>query len=190
MDAKEFFHRCIHMADHAAMQVQESDLHKPTPYNKWDVRQLLNHMVYELAQMPDVLQGKTVGEIGGAYDGDLLHQDPTGSWRVRLHDAIGAVDQAPEEAIVHVSAGDIPAEDYIIEASADMVIHGWDLAKALGQEYHIPDDLCGIILGQFKENFMMMRQQSQAVTEVPIPDNADIETKLLALYGRSQQWSV
>src|SRR3954452_9083156 len=63
----------------------------PTPCEGWDVRTLVNHMVYEYAWGPDLLGGATVAGVGSKDDGDLLGDNPLAVWP--------AVSRAPADAI-------------------------------------------------------------------------------------------
>ena len=38
------------------------------------------------------------------------------------------------DRIVHLSYGDVPADHYVNEVATDLLIHGWDLARAIGAD--------------------------------------------------------
>ncbi len=42
---------------------------------------------------------------------------------------------------MHLSFGDTPAEKYLRQLSADLLLHGWDLAQATGGDEALPADL-------------------------------------------------
>ena len=48
---------------------------------KFTLRDIINYHAYDSAWVPDVLAGKTLAEVGSTYDGDLLGNDPKGSYR-------------------------------------------------------------------------------------------------------------
>src|SRR5690349_18972781 len=49
---------------------------RPTPCSDWDVRELVNHVVGEEWWTKPIVDGRTVEEVGSAFDGDLLGDDP------------------------------------------------------------------------------------------------------------------
>jgi uncharacterized protein (TIGR03086 family) len=60
--------------------IRDDQWTKPTPCTEWDVRTLLNHLVYEQLWAPELLRGATVEEVGDRFDGDVLGDDPFKSW--------------------------------------------------------------------------------------------------------------
>src|SRR5688572_22903393 len=103
MNAKDFFASALEQATVVMERVQAGDLGKPTPDTEWDVRALTNHMVYELSWVADLVNGKTIAEVGDKYEGDLVGDDPVGKWRTAVAEAQGAVDKADASAPVQLS---------------------------------------------------------------------------------------
>lgn len=114
---------------------------QPTPCAEWDVRALVNHVVGENRWMVPLLEGSTVDEVGSALDGDLLGDDPKGAWHASVAPALEAVDRTPVDQTVHLSFGDFPASEYLWQLTSDVLIHGWDLARATGQSEEMPAHL-------------------------------------------------
>jgi uncharacterized protein (TIGR03086 family) len=53
----------------------------PTPCSEWSVRDLVNHLASEHLWAPHLLRGETIAQVGDRYDGDVLGDDPAGTWR-------------------------------------------------------------------------------------------------------------
>lgn len=157
----------------------------PTPCTEWDVRQLVNHLVFENLWVGELLQGKTIAEVGDRFSGDVLDNDPLDSFDKALKTAKGAVD-APGamETTCHVSYGDVPGSAYISEIFNDFLIHGWDVAKATGQSTTLDPDLVSATYEMLEPRKEKIRASGVFGTEVPVPPDADLQTKLLALLGR------
>src|SRR3989344_2656950 len=115
MDPKELFARSLGQATGCINHLYDEHMSNPTPCKEWDVRALMNHMVYELRWMPDLLAGKTVKEVGKRYDGNLLTSNPKMGWQHAADAALMAVKHVDPDKIVHLSYGDRSAKDYILE---------------------------------------------------------------------------
>lgn len=113
----------------------------PTPCSDWDVRALVNHVVGENRWMVPLLAGSTVADVGTSLDGDLLGDDPKEAWHRSVGPALEAVERTALDQTVHLSFGDFPASEYLWQLTSDVLIHGWDLARATGQGEEMPSHL-------------------------------------------------
>lgn len=184
MDPKELFARSVGQASGCVQHLDEDQLDNPTPCTEWNVRALLNHMVYELRWVPDMLSGKRVDEIGDRYEGDLLKTDVHSAWQHAADAALVAVKHVDPDTIVHLSYGDARARDYIAEVGGDIFVHTWDLDQGMNCTLVMDP-----ILAQSVYENTLPRKDSLAASglfapPVDVPGTASIQTKLLALFGR------
>src|SRR5262245_18529994 len=104
-----------------------------TPCHEWDVRVLVNHIVGETLWAPPLFAGRTVADVGDAFDGDRLGDDPVASFDGSAVEALAAVRElGAMDRVVHLSFGDVPGEEYALQLLADLLVHSWDLARATG----------------------------------------------------------
>jgi uncharacterized protein (TIGR03086 family) len=185
MDSKRFFVQAVQVGGTCVPHISEAQLGNATPCSEWDLRALLNHMVYELLWMPDILAGKTVAEVGDKYDGDVLKEDPKGAWQSAAEKANAAVEQADPAATVHLSYGDVPASDYITEVGVDILVHGWDVGQAISCTLVMGDNLAKHAYAYYLPRADAGRKNGSFGPAVPVSDDTDIQTKLLGLLGRS-----
>ncbi len=107
----------------------------PSPCAGWTVRDVLNHLACEHLWSPDLLRGQTLEEVGDRFDGDLLGDDPVGSWRRAVSASMIAWAQADPAASVHTSAGSMTVEEYAHQMLLDLTVHGWDIGRGAGLPY-------------------------------------------------------
>ena len=157
-----------------------------TPCPDWDVRALVNHLVYELRWSVPLLAGRTVAEVGDRFDGDLLGGDPVARWESAAQEALAAVDgEGAMDRTVHLSFGDFPGREYVMQLFADLVIHGWDLGVATGQDARLDPDLvdaCAVWFAGVADGY---RQAGAVGPRLDVPSDADPQERLLAAFGRS-----
>jgi uncharacterized protein (TIGR03086 family) len=157
----------------------------PTPCTDWDVRTLVNHLVYEAKWAPDLFHGKTVEEVGGRYDGDLLGDDPVAAWRSGNAEARAAIGEfGALERIVHLSYGDVPGSEYLSQLNLDLAIHGWDLARAIGDDETIDPTLVDAFLPFVEEHAAELSGSGMFGEPIDVGAGADAQTRLLGLLGR------
>ncbi|MFH8366851.1 TIGR03086 family metal-binding protein [Streptomyces sp. NPDC018031] len=158
----------------------------PTPCTEWSVRDLVNHLTVEQLWVPPLVQdGRTTEDLGDAFDGDVLGEDPVAAWdraaaaAREAFAAPGALDRT-----VGLSYGDTSAEDYCSQMTADAVVHGWDLARAVGADERIPDELLAFTAREVTPYAGDLAQTGLFAAPVEPPPGADAQTALLALLGR------
>lgn len=67
-------------------------------------------------------------------------------------------------------------------------MHTWDLARATGQDDHLDGDYCRALYEGMEPMDEVLRRSGQYGPRVPVPQNADWQTRLLGLIGRDPQW--
>jgi uncharacterized protein (TIGR03086 family) len=162
----------------------------PTPCGEWNVRALLNHIVYEDLWTVPLMEGATIAEVGDRYEGDLLGDDPLGAARAACDMAVTAAASGIVAGnTVHLSFGDIPAEEYARQLAADHMIHGWDLAVATGGDTSMDPDMVEALAAWFAGNEDAYRRAG-AIAERPAGDGepGDAWSELLRAFGRDPSW--
>lgn len=150
------------------------DLEAATPCDEWRVRDLLNHMLETQRYFASAARGEDASPPG-ATPPQLLSSDPGADFaRARTE----VMDAFRREGVIDKTG---PALGI---AFADQLLHGWDLARATGQDATMPDGLAqaayDVIHGRFTE------EQRQGVFKpaVPVGDDASPQQRLLAYTGR------
>jgi uncharacterized protein (TIGR03086 family) len=182
------FQKAANAFDASLHEISSDDAwSRPTPCADWDVRALVQHVVSELAWIAPLVEGKTIEEVGGALDGDLLGSDPLGAFHHHCNLAHAALEQPGAlDGTVHLSFGDFSGTYYADQVGGDVLIHSWDLAKGLGLDDTLPEEL--LPWGQrWAEDVRAQFGDNPAfAAPIAVPDDADPQTRLLALLGRQR----
>ena len=160
----------------------------PTACSEWDVRALVNHLVYEQLWATPMLNGSTVDEVGDRFDSDLLGTDPVAAWdraakeSAAAFSAPGALDRTTSS-----SRGPLPAVQYVAEMTMDLLVHRWDLGHGIGEEQRFTDDELTQVEAMVTA-IEPMQQQLQAAGVFGPPATvdaaADPQARALAAMGR------
>lgn len=151
----------------------------------WTVGDLVAHLVTEALWVPPLLAGEPVAE-GRFPDAtsDLLGDDPFTGWESAADDALSAF--AEDDALVrtvHLSRGPTPATEYILEMTADLTVHAWDLARATDGDTDLDGELLTAALVYADR---LPEDGIPGIIDPPldVPPSADPLTRLLARFGR------
>jgi uncharacterized protein (TIGR03086 family) len=159
--------------------------HDPTPDAGWDVRALVNHVIAEDLWAPPLLAGMTIAEVGDRFDGDQLGDDPGAAWAAAASASVASVAEAGAlERTVHVSFGDITGQEYVSQLTCDHLIHGWDLARALGADERMDPGLVEFAYGFLAPQVDGWRSAGAFGPLVEVPAGASPQDQLLGLTGR------
>ena len=149
-----------------------------TPCTEWNVGQLVEHVVGGA--------GYASVALAGAHP---QPSDPSQS-AVDAYDAnvgktLEACGQAGAmEKLVQSPMGEIPGGQLMAGLFMDQLIHGWDLAKATGQDTAMPAQLVEVCYQMFAPNIDMLRQSGEFGPEVSVSSDASVQDKLISLTGR------
>ena len=64
-------------------------------------------------------------------------------------------------------------------------MHTWDLSRATGQDETLDADKCAVMLAGMEPIEDAMRSSGQYGPRVEVPDDADVQTRMLAFIGRN-----
>ncbi|MFJ7418268.1 TIGR03086 family metal-binding protein [Streptomyces uncialis] len=122
--------------------VREDQLDASTPCPDYAVRHLLGHLVSLSVAFRDAAR-RELGPTTDTSPGSSLPELPA-DWRVALPGALAEMAEAWRDPAAwegETRAGGVPLPGAVagLVAVDELVVHGWDLARATGQEY-APDE--------------------------------------------------
>lgn len=160
-----------------------ADWEAPTPVAGWTARDVVAHLT---TWFPGFLQS------GAAIELPPGAGDPVTAWQ-RQTRAIQEILDNPELAgrpFSHRHSDRIPVCDAIDQFyTPDVFMHTWDLARATGQPDDLDLDFCAFLLAGMEPFEEAMRSSGQYGQAVPVPSDADPQTRMLGFIGRDPFWS-
>jgi uncharacterized protein (TIGR03086 family) len=184
-DIAELHDRALESTGRVVAGIRADQWHNPTPCEGWDVRDLVNHLVSGNLWAAELAAGATIDEVGDRLDGDLLGSDP--------HTAFDASAKASSEvfhrsgaleAQCAVSYGPVPGSVYAGHRFIDVLVHGWDLATATGQDTTIEPALVDACLDVVEPQAGLLQASGMFGTGVDPSPEATPQTRLLSVLGR------
>ncbi len=157
-----------------------------TPCPGWDVHGLVNHLVAGNFWAAELGAGGTVAGVGDRLDGDLLGSDAVAAYAGSAR-AAAVVFRGPRalDAPCAVSYGPVAGSVYAGHRFIDVLIHGWDLAVATGQDPTLADDLVQACRQVTEPQISALRAGGAFAPGAPVPPGASDQAELLAMLGRS-----
>jgi uncharacterized protein (TIGR03086 family) len=154
-----------------------------TPCTDWSVRDLVNHVTGEHLWAPHMLDGETIAQVGDRYDGDILGDSPVTAWEQAARASRAAWLSTSPDAVVHLSFGDNPALEYGQQMLADLLIHGWDLARGAGLDETMEPAAVALVLAYMDANAKSW--EAAGIFAPPVDIDSDEPAKrLIAMSGR------
>ena len=174
-------------------QVRPDQLDLPTPCGAWRLRQLLAHMIGQNHGFADAGEGKRTDRSDWADR--PFGDDPAGPFRAsaaRVTEAFAQHGLLEREFwLPEVRGGmSFPARTAIGFHFVDYVVHGWDVAAAIGVPARFAPELLHGVLPYAREvpDGAGRRAPGAAFRPGLAPTGTDPLAQILALLGRSPSW--
>ncbi|MET9346295.1 TIGR03086 family metal-binding protein [Streptomyces termitum] len=172
--------------------VPDARLADPTPCPAYTVADLLGHLTGLAVAFRDAARkdlGPTTAVAPGAAKPPLPADWRTQTPRVLADLAEAWRDPAAWTGLTRAGGLELPGDVAGLVAADELVIHGWDLARATGQEY-APDEAAL----RASHGFLLASAEAQDGAGifgpvVPVPDGAPLLDRAVGLSGRAPDWS-
>ncbi len=158
----------------ALRAITDADAGRRTPCPELPVGPLVDHLVQSLVGL-----GAMVGATVETTEGTAEHRVSTAA-----DQAITAWREADLEASVQGPFGEMPAKVGATLLGAEILLHGWDLAQALGRTVEVSDEVVGYLRG-LSEPIIPMARGRAFGDEVPAPEGASAVDSFAAFAGRT-----
>jgi uncharacterized protein (TIGR03086 family) len=175
--------------------ISSEQLGAATPCREYDVRALISHLLEWGPMLVGAGDKREVGPVpvGTRADGRSASSRAAAGWRAALEaqtaDLVAAWSRPEAWQGTAPMGGPLPAPTVGGMALGELVVHGWDLARATGQDAAWPDDVVAFAYDVAQEFAEQGRQMGSYGPAVPVAADASIMDRLLGVTGRDPQWT-
>jgi uncharacterized protein (TIGR03086 family) len=177
------FDRALAAADAVVAGIEPGQWAAPTPCTEMDVRAVVNHVVWGNLMFAALARSEPPPDRGADHLGD----DPLEAFRRagrELREAFAAPGAL--ESVFTAPFGTAPGSAIVHVRIVELLAHGWDLARATGQQLDFPDDLAERTLAATRHQLAARPEGPDAPfgPEVKVPDDAAAIDRLAGFLGR------
>lgn len=185
-DPRPTFARALDQAGKQVAAVSPDELSSRTPCTDYDVRALLGHVVSVLHKLARVGTGGDARDVPDVIDG--IADDGWASAFARARSEAERVwaDDERLDRMVELPWATLPGRDVLDAYTHEFTAHSWDLAYATRRLDELDPDLAAQALEAFSKFAPPEARSEQGPFSpvVPVPDDADVYTRLAAYLGR------
>ncbi len=178
----ELLQRAVDQLDGLIARIgpQQAELRTPCP--NWDLRQLVNHIVYDV----DLFAAMTRGAERGSPDVDRIGDDWLGAYRAASGTLLADWQTRGTDGTLKTSLGEFPLTWAVGQQVVDLAVHGWDVARSIGEPVDALDEDVGeASLAWLHDNLKPQFRGEAFGPEVPAPATAPLYDRLAAFSGRA-----
>jgi uncharacterized protein (TIGR03086 family) len=163
--------------------VRPSDLSAPTPCTEWNLRQVLNHVLGALVLHLDAAAGRPVDRSWSHPDTDRFGAEPAAAFAaVAARAALTWREPGVLDRTCILPMGPVPGTVLAMLHLTEVLVHGWDIGRATGENGVIPAELAAPAL-EFSRGFASEAHRGTAfAAEVSAGDTPG--DRLVAFLGR------
>jgi uncharacterized protein (TIGR03086 family) len=172
--------------------ITPDQLDAQTPCTEYDVRGLLNHLLFWGPSLEGAGRKEAVPPPAGSdRDVQLVGTDWAAQLEVRIDRIVAAwSDPRAWEGMTRlVGPTETPADMIGGMVLGELVVHGWDLTRATGGHPQWHDDVLEFTHDMVAKTAEQGREMGVYGPEVPVPETAPLLDRILGLTGRDPRWT-
>jgi uncharacterized protein (TIGR03086 family) len=157
--------------------VRPDQLTAPTPCTEYDVQELIGHLQHwapALARASRHCDGAAPPEVEARIDELVAAWSVPTAWEGMT--TMGGPHEMPARMIGAMAVGEV-------------VVHGWDLARATGRPISWDETLLDFLYDEVAKTAELGREMQAYGAEIPVPRTAPVLDRMLGLTGRDPHWT-
>ena len=155
-DPRPLFEKAVQIAQPVIAGVRPDQLHRPSPCVEYNVKELLDHLVFVLHRVAALGRGDEAFAPNSMADAVIDHADWAADWR-RASAAVEAAwsDDARLGQTIVLPWATMTGAEVLGMYTSEITTHTWDVAKATGQHPDWDDDVCQLGLDSMHRDLPM-----------------------------------
>jgi uncharacterized protein (TIGR03083 family) len=142
-----------------------------SPCDEWDARGVLEHVI----GFHDVLLLRPLG-----LKPDRPRNDPQVRWELTYHSLTAAIESG--------RATQLDAYQLMPNLTRDVLVHTWDLARAVGAGDRLDPGWCELFYAGLPTDPQLLAASGMFSAPIAVNDEIDAQARLLARLGRDPSW--
>ena len=166
--------------------VTAAQLISSTPCTAWSVQSLINHTL-AVQSFANTVVSKGTPDMAsmGQVDHALPSEGAEAAFKAITDTTLAALKKVNLEDTMETPFGAMPGGNFIMIPITDMIIHKWDLGKAIGQDSTIDNSLAELGLSALTPALAGGRDGAFFGPEVTVSGSGSAQDRLLGLSGRT-----
>ncbi len=160
---------------------------RSSPCDEWDARGVLEHVI----GFHDVLLLRPLG-----LKPDRPRDDPQARWALTYDQLEKAFEPGRRlfERVVEVpgigsnAATQLDARELVPNLSRDVLVHTWDLARAIGADDRLDTQWCELFYASLPPDPAALKASGMFNAPVAVNEDVSEQSRLLARLGRNPYW--
>jgi uncharacterized protein (TIGR03086 family) len=188
--ARERYRRALDRVDDVVAGIRPAQWEIATPCSAWDVRDLVKHLADGQVQVTAMLRGAPAGPATASpaepdpAEPDPAAADPAAAWRRARREVVAALAAVPDDAVLRTPLGELPLPALLDTAVIEPLLHGWDLATAVGGATDLDPETTEVTLRGVRALGEQLAQTGMYAAALPTDEGSTAQERLLALTGR------
>jgi uncharacterized protein (TIGR03086 family) len=178
-DVQERYRRIANGFDAAVGVASQGKWEAPSPCDQWRARDVVAHVVGGHRRVISAVRGGESSALGADEDAGQAWKDAQRAMEEIAGDPEGLAKE------IDGPTGKMPAGQLIGRfVTMDLLVHTWDLARAVGADEHLDEDAVRHAYEALKPMDAMIHRPGVFGPKLEPPEGADVQTRFLYFLGR------
>jgi uncharacterized protein (TIGR03086 family) len=155
-DPRPLFRKAVQIAEPVIAGVRPDQLDQPSPCVEYNVKELLDHLVFVLHRVANLGRGDEAFAPNSMADAVIDHKDWAADWRAASAEVEAAwSDDATLSKTIVLPWATMTGAEVLGMYTSEITTHTWDAAKATGQQPAWDDEVCQLGLDSMHRDLPM-----------------------------------